>query len=87
MCTATRSKYVKLDITGQNWKQVDSCMYLQSVSEKTLSIRVEANGKLLTLEIGIMKTAAGGRAVTVFYGMLLVAFSYNVEESGRKLYP
>jgi len=57
------------------------------VTETTLLIRVEANGKLLTLEIGIMKTAADGRAVTVFYGMLLVAFSYNVEESGRKLYP
>jgi hypothetical protein len=62
-------------------------MYLQSVAEKTLLVRVEANGKLLTLEIGVIRTAAGGRAVTVFYGMLLVAFSYNVEESGRKLYP
>ena len=61
-------------------------MYLQSVAEKTLLIRVEANGKLQTLEIGIIKTAAGGRAVTVFKGMLLVAFSFNEEESGRKLY-
>jgi hypothetical protein len=58
-------------------------MYLQSVAEKTLLIRVEANRKLQTLEIGIIKTAAGGRAVTVIYGMLLVAFSYNVEESGN----
>lgn len=83
ICTATRSRYVKLDITGQNWKQMDSCMYLQSVAEKTLLIRVEANRKLQTLEIGIIKTAAGGRAVTVIYGLLLVAFSYNVEESGN----
>jgi hypothetical protein len=82
MCTATRSIYVKLDITGKNWKQVDSCMYLQYVTKKTLLIRVEGNGKLLTLEIGIIKTAAGGRAVTVtvLYGILLVAFSYNVEK-------
>jgi hypothetical protein len=43
------------------------------VSEKTLLIRVEANGKLQTLQICIIKTAGGGRAVTVFYGMLLVA--------------
>ena len=57
------------------------------MTEKTLLIRLEANGKLLTREIGILKTAAGGRAVTVFYGMLLVVFSYNVEESGRKLHP
>jgi hypothetical protein len=32
-------------MAGQNWKQVDSCMYLQSVAEKTL---LEANGKLQT---------------------------------------
>jgi len=51
MCTTTRSRYVKLDITGQNWKQVDSCMYLQSVAEKTLLIRVEADGKLQNLKL------------------------------------
>ena len=55
ICTATRSKYVKLDITGQNWKQVDNCMYLQSVAGKTLLIRVEANRKLQTFESGIIK--------------------------------
>jgi hypothetical protein len=55
MCTATRSGYVKLDITGQNWKQEESCTYLKTVAKKTLLIRVEANGKLQTLEIGIIK--------------------------------
>jgi len=62
-------------------------MYLQSVFEKNIVVKNGNKQETADIRNWHNKTAAGGRAVTVIYGILLVAFSYNVEESGKKLYP